>query len=608
MVIDFPGGSPRRTPADAASTEEKRKEAKARRLSTAPEIADSLKRMGRMHEADRERMARNLGRMWERAQKDRHTENLSSLFERAFGQRDGMPVNFKKRKRFLLKHDEEPERVRKGAGAVFQAPGRDYLALAEALAKSTAGSRGAEAAEEDRRRAVLLLVEGTSLGRYTSPADKLRSAAVAEIARIADLVAARIESAVDLDWMREVLGHYDVSAVIDAEGGIRRLLPTVATWDEVWRLQQEKADLFRSHLPESFQSLDELSPDLREDFEAAVHIETGRRGNETPMVLWPTDMDIGEGYDDWSWHRFAPRVVLAHVLTPVELKSGRIDVPFDLADMKAEVEARAQAFGRAVARVGKAAHGISFDKAEAERMYLEPVVARGLATHHGLKETPESLSELETALEEDNLWLWDNSEADTILVRRRLELQLAYDEALDRWGLCLALVHGVGGFEYQAREGVYGAPTHDGGFRPATNFGSASFYGSLMAVPRDKSTLSVFCVEDEACPPDDYLGMGWRSLALHGTASCDALLTRIIDGQLDGHDVRLDLRDESSKPAPAPADTLAGYILRNLAYAPEEERLDLRLLRDARLKAGMLAQHVATMRSDYDAAIRRLER
>jgi hypothetical protein len=52
---------------------------------------------------------------------------------------------------------------------------------------------------------------------------------------------------------------------------------------------------------------------------------------------------------------------------------------------------------------------------------------------------------------------------------------------------------------------------------------------------------------------------------------------------------------------------LAGVILRNLGYAPDEERYDLILLKDAKKKAAMVAEFQNRRRGEFETAIKRLD-
>lgn len=64
--------------------------------------------------------------------------------------------------------------------------------------------------------------------------------------------------------------------------------------------------------------------------------------------------------------------------------------------------------------------------------------------------------------------------------------------------------------------------------------------------------------------------------------------------------------DAPGNYVPVNDNTLAGAILRNLAWAPENDRLDFLLIRDFELKFNAAMQGVSEQRSRYEAAISRL--
>lgn len=125
----------------------------------------------------------------------------------------------------------------------------------------------------------------------------------------------------------------------------------------------------------------------------------------------------------------------------------------------------------------------------------------------------------------------------------------------------------------------------------------------------DPETVTVFLDRDEDLAGDRFLGMHSGHLVFLSPECSNALLER--DDRydsMDGHDISLLRKQDSSMPAMAPHNTLAGQILRNLAYAPEEDRLDLLLQQDAERKAELLKRFAADRAADYKKTISRIEK
>ena len=123
----------------------------------------------------------------------------------------------------------------------------------------------------------------------------------------------------------------------------------------------------------------------------------------------------------------------------------------------------------------------------------------------------------------------------------------------------------------------------------------------------DDTTVKFFGVQDEEYAKSEVLGMSSGYLVIGGAGATKALFTEIdYHNKVDGSSLELLLDDRWNKPAPADHSTLAGRILRNLAYAPDTDRIDLALLEDARRKQKMREAFVASEARDYDTAIKRL--
>ena len=133
-------------------------------------------------------------------------------------------------------------------------------------------------------------------------------------------------------------------------------------------------------------------------------------------------------------------------------------------------------------------------------------------------------------------------------------------------------------------------------------------WGSLFLLKVGDDRFMVFAVENEGGPEEFELGIRSGCLASPSEPCLAALFTAIKDGAIGDHRIEATLDAYWNRPAPAPGGTLAGMILRNLAYAPNDERYDLRLLADAKAKATLVADFARARREVFRAAIRRTER
>ncbi|KST59934.1 hypothetical protein AO398_03380 [Methylobacterium sp. GXS13] len=127
------------------------------RLEEADQIAREVSLSRRVPEWDRPRLARNLGRMIEAQGADKAHSRIAELFRRTFVG-DGAASALKKRKRYIRLDGEDtsdPDRL-----GEYQADGRVYVRLAESWAELA--HTGSSSTEDVRRQAVLNLIEGTS--------------------------------------------------------------------------------------------------------------------------------------------------------------------------------------------------------------------------------------------------------------------------------------------------------------------------------------------------------------------------------------------------------------------------------------------------------------
>lgn len=281
-------------------------------------------------------------------------------------------------------------------------------------------------------------------------------------------------------------------------------------------------------------------------------------------------------------------------------------------------------YGNALARHGLSDSAPAFDRRRTRRDLVVGAAVAALARRFGypadwIGDGFGSLSDLSARFQRDGFDPphddpWTDQPVETIYARRRLELQLAYDEPTERWCLVVALVHGAGPNVFN-REGAYGLKRYGKPFEPSYNLGWDEWVvppcmsvGSLFVQRVAAGRFMAFAVQDEDVPEEIVLGMESGCLTFPSEPSLEALFTAIEDNEVDGHLIDAPLDRFWNRPAPAGNKTLAGMILRNLAYAPDDERYDLRLLADAKAKAKLVADFAKDREETFLKAIKRIER
>jgi hypothetical protein len=569
------------------------------RRAAAQEIAEALKKTHRTELSDRQIFASNLGRMWREAFPKDSAPPLAKLFEKVFG--DEGPTQYKKRARFVRFEDEDTD-------GTLNAHGRHFVELAAAIAAMAHEGQPADVVRLSEQRAILQLVEGSSFDRRRPPAARLRQEAVQALIDCFDRILKRVESEVDLSEMRATIQQDLLAAVIDEDGEIVRLC--------------EEADHRRKEDSERSSALRQLAlPPLP---------------NEIPITIWDSDLDLGPSDSDALWRvsNLAPRVVLGDVFSPATLE-GTLNLEIDEDAFERQLREAMTGYGDALARHGLSANVPDVDGQRIYRIQIERAVVKALARRFGypddwVEEACNSIHDLTARLREDDRQppddLWMDAPSLPIYARRRMALQLAFDAASDRWRLTLALVHGVGD-PFTPREGVYGIrrPYTLFEFEPGRNVSSHVFEPCLNLGPRtsllpssmDKGSLFVdrvkpgrlmlYVVSEEVYPEEAVLGIRNGCLVFPSEPCLEALLKDTEYNRIDGHKVDVPFEQFMGWPAPAGWCTLAGLILRNLAYAPDAERYDLRLVADAKEKARLVAELAKARTETFQAAIRRIE-
>lgn len=224
-VIDMKS---RRRATDHDDNAAQKKDAKQKRLGEARDIAARLRRTHRTDPSDRAIFAANLARMCDEVDPNGKTP-LLAIFETAFGK--DFDAKYKKRKRFVCAAAEETP------SEGFAAHGADYVDLAEATAKIVLQGQPTHAITQAKHRAILQLIEGSSLDDLRPPEARLKDEAVASLLECFDQMVRNVETEVDLNAMRAVVEYNAVSAVIDSDGNVQRLVP-IETHEDRWPARQ----------------------------------------------------------------------------------------------------------------------------------------------------------------------------------------------------------------------------------------------------------------------------------------------------------------------------------------------------------------------------------
>ena len=629
-VVEFP-----RHP-DFTKTRD-RKEETHKRLRDADEIEAELRLPGNIRKPDRPILARNLGRIWERTFRGREAPPLSALFEAAFGKQAG-EANHKKRKRFIRFDGEDlPERESEIRDGDFAAKGHLFTDIARAIKDIDIANHGKS--DQDiraaRRSAILQLIEDSSFDKKVAPADRYRAEAQAELRKRLRQVTDLVEREVDLERMEEIVSHDLIDAVIDWRDGTRIETPqSNHRHDRLERrLQPLTGDVPRD-VP--YEKLSQRDRDLRDARRMLYDREDG--GNQQSVWSGYEDFDVGEEWVHRWMHAYAnwpfgiggdinsPRVVLGHVLTPVKPKNGVVRVKVDAGELRDEAERLSRACGSVVTSTSSDWLAGRTDTGSMLDLLVRRDAIKGLALAHGYtahdieKRDMRDISGLARAIEEDGnapIDPWVKGESIGIVVRRRLEILLCRDFASGGWQPVLVLAQGVAAnnpYDHEGREGDAGVEVGDNSFEPAINFGpqnSGVFSGDAdtLFLCRVSDTDYVFFnldgdgnIREEEAP---FLGMDNIGIPIMSREGCAAMLT-----QLDAwpHDLSLLPFDEHrDRPCPAEAYSLAGLVLKNLAYSDESERYDKLLLADARRKEALLKAFSKARRDEYEQAISRLD-
>ena len=524
------------------------------RLKYAATAKEKLRAATRAPELDRPLLARNLGRMAERAFGDDCKARLLSVFELAFGTSIA-ESHHKKRKRYVrLRDDPSEESGQPIKTGDYVARGNEYLQLALALANHV--KEAGDLTEEERcDLCVLRLIEGSSFDDRFALAERIDAEQRAELQRRLDQVIEKVTLRVDLDWMRNwaqrnplgITGYTgkmgDISLLDSAEGG--------------WGSKLDVTGNINGTLG---------NPDL--------------------------------------FNKIAPCVRLGYVCSPY-YPPGAVTFNVSASSRPAEYEP-----------IRAALHAALFG-AEAEDTTEEWYV--NLCEHENWI-SPDVLRQARDPDGDPDYRIW---------LRRALDLELRFDPAAGRWKLCVLL-----------RMDSYSSEFIFSGRPPFATRPNVSFIESEFIASNDKPDPSDHAPQGYPYPSIQHIHAlrireadftaadGWKDYEylainengmfhLKGIAepflgveggfftlpSDDAFQFVFADAFVDDHSIEYAIDDCAGHPTPAHHNSIAGAILRNLAFAAPEKRIDNLLLQDAKARFEKLSELAGTAKREYEAAI-----
>lgn len=576
------------------------------RLEEADRVAEEVSAIPRIPQADRPRMARNLGRMVEGAGAESVHANVAALFQKCFGCEPAESA-LKKRKRYVrFSLEPLPSAVKAGE---YNAHGVFFVRLAHAWADLTASGR--VASEDGRRQAVLNLVEGTSFD--TRARSVLRRTEIGRrefVERMGDVLA-RVEAAVDLERYLDDACELPLNATrVFAEIDDTRDVRDNTRWRDL-RLK----------------TLDEIE----------------RLGQ-------PVTGPIGEDSDDIDGvHFLAPSILIGVLYTPVRVGDA---VPYRLSprrhspDHDPIVAALIERFGTENALIYEAAvtqyrselvtiaevepkftdEYAAYRKAQdecdvrfRERLQAElslPVrpprildpylerVRNALASAHG----PEAVRIIDdqvgdakggweatwNVLSDDNQrFLWGG---------KPMFLSIYRERATGRARLAITVEDGM--FVHHTSVIQHGAPDVFGSSQQPQGINHSDVYYVIT------NLNSGYLVRDIYATALGVLGEYENQLLLLPGNGALKLAFAPMDRKPQ-RTPRMVFRplfnDCRSDLSPAPSDTIAGAILRNLAHASPGERLDELLIKDAHAKNEEMRACIEREERRYHEGMKRLK-
>lgn len=530
-----------------------------RKIHQTREGISKLKAAKRLSLDDSLRMANNLGKIARRAEK-RTGVSIRKVFISALGEAPGESL-YKKRKTVMLYEGETPNKreIRKTSGP--------YIALAEQLYRELSGDRSANLAEE---RALGDLIEGTTFESKQWPDEKMHQEAILELERQLYSLVESLEDKVDLDWM-----HAFVKA--------------------------NKVGVDSKH------------------YGSADNVTLGNEAPQSPYHLSGQTLSWNKVLRSWQRHNnIAPCVRIAkfYVHNKVKFK-GWVLTDIDLLDDSRSCSeqirqrlARLSGNEAFLAKTGLENYSVEFCSSTLE-------ATLGTAQEHTWLLDFDTAIDLEVLYDDESsrwfpVFLWRNS---GLIKADEEDMELVADETLS------PLTEGFN----SDRE--ISAPLlvrlYEDIDVNSNNMDWADIYAVLdrftdydadTGQPRKASyfVMKPYSGEvDHTCPFHEWPGDKDRALdfdevrafRLNDPVSSEALLSQGSESELKS---ALDLGSSSHGFTPAPYNSLANFILSNLAYAPEENRLDQLLVADARKKFGLLAAKAEKLESEFRSGLERV--
>ncbi len=203
---------------------------------------------------------------------------------------------------------------------------------------------------------------------------------------------------------------------------------------------------------------------------------------------------------------------------------------------------------------------------------------------------------LEVPLSEHKDWInsWDFEDKwETTLpvawMKRLIDIELRFSHHLDRWQACL-LIRPPLWEEDNLAEGEALIARLRKGYGPTffsigTDHDQSKIYASLIEETENEWIFAVFSDRNFHYEPEDtddvYAVTEGAMRAFPGDSAYKMVFQSL---SRYGHKFIPDINNFNNSFSPAPHNSIAGVILRNLAYAADEDRLDNLLLADARHK------------------------
>jgi hypothetical protein len=501
---------------------------------------ERLKAANRIELADAEIFARNLGVIIKKI-KVKTKISLRKIFLECFGEQSGESL-YKKRKTIVwFAEDSEYEKHKK---KFLRTPAK-YVLLAEELAKYKPASQQMAGVDSESQM-LAQLIERSTFSYKGNSKERLSDEAEQEVSRVFNQVAEKIRSLVDLD-------------------GMMWWLENNATYCSDW-----------------WGSVSELKGDVG----ARCSMLIGEKWGDTEYMLGvetniPPCVQIGH-----VWQH------LYHTdYFEIEIQAVKGVVPGE----------RAQQIREAMASITKDPNLLKQDQ--------ELIPDHVLYTHDAVVNISKKKFQVP---------------GDAIYLNTKLDLEVRYDPLLEKWGLIPiwrtdskildAYDNALNGASFRSIENlneesiiVYSdsSQTWPNGYKKSPAFVAVAVRGE-----EDKAVYRVFATSLSTRHVDEMLyrwpvydALGYLNIPDH--QPCQPL-TPIVNWSVAPPAFKIlefEERGGQGYYTPAPDGSIAHAILKNLAYAPKEQKIDHLLLKDAQEKFLIFQQYQNKLEKTYQTAI-----